>query len=198
MGEIVYYRRFGKPNGIGIISALKLSKLVRKGHPLFFCCVQDLEMSSKWMWKMCQLWMSFGCILWRRNMGAWDCKSIIESWNNVTIKNKYPLPKIDDLFDQLKGASVFFKIDLRSGYHQLRVADKDIPKTAFRIRYGHYEFTVLSFELTNALAIFIDLMNRVFHEQVCSCFYWWYFGILEKWGKHEPLGGRGWYEKEIT
>ncbi|KAL4020671.1 hypothetical protein IC575_019452 [Cucumis melo] len=84
--------------------------------------------------------------------------------NKVTVKNRYPLPRIDDLFDQLQGATVFSKIDLRSGYHQLRIKDGDVPKMAFRSRYRHYEFIVMSFGLTNAPAVFMDLMNRVFRE----------------------------------
>ena len=82
--------------------------------------------------------------------------------NKVTVKNKYSLLRIEDLFDQLKGASVFSEIDLRSGYYQLRVKEVDVPKTTFRTRYGHYDFLVMLFGLTNAPAAFMDLMNRVF------------------------------------
>nr|GFA14873.1 putative reverse transcriptase domain-containing protein [Tanacetum cinerariifolium] len=81
--------------------------------------------------------------------------------NKLTVRNRYPLPRIDDLFDQIQGSSVYSNIDLRSGYHQLRVREEDIPKTAFRTRYGHYEFQVMPFGLTNAPAVFMDLMNRV-------------------------------------
>jgi hypothetical protein len=82
--------------------------------------------------------------------------------NEVTIKNKYPLLKIEDLFDQLNGTKVFSKIDLRTGYHQLKVRESNIPKTAFTTRYGLFEYTVMSFGLTNAPAYFMNLMNKVF------------------------------------
>ena len=82
--------------------------------------------------------------------------------NRATIKNRYPLLRIDDLFNQMRGARVYFKIDLGTGYHQLRVREEDVPKTTFRMRYGHFEFTVMPFELTNAPTTFKDLMHRVF------------------------------------
>ncbi|GJY32230.1 putative reverse transcriptase domain-containing protein, partial [Tanacetum coccineum] len=105
------------------------------GSPDAFCQEEDVR------WRMCHF----------------DYREL----NKLTIKNRYPLPRIDDLFDQLQGACCFSKIDLRSGYHQLIVREEDIPKTAFRTRYGHFEFTVMPFGLTNAPAIFMDLMNSV-------------------------------------
>jgi hypothetical protein len=86
------------------------------------------------------------------------------SLNDVTVKNKYSLPRIEDLFDQMRGARVFSKIDLRLGYHQMRIRPSNIHKTAFSTRYGLYEFTVMSFGLTNAPAYFMNLMNKVFME----------------------------------
>jgi hypothetical protein len=86
------------------------------------------------------------------------------SLNDVTLKNKYLLPRIEDLFDQMRGARIFSKIDLQSGYHQMKIRPSDIPKTAFSTRYGLYEFTVMSFGLINALAYFMNMMNKVFME----------------------------------
>jgi len=83
--------------------------------------------------------------------------------NQVTVKNKYPLPRISDLFNQLAGAIVFSKIDMRSNYHQLKIRKEYVPKIAFQMRYGHYEFLALPFGLTNAPSFFMDLMNRVFN-----------------------------------
>jgi hypothetical protein len=89
-----------------------------------------------------------------------DCRSL----NDVTVKNKYPLPRIEDLFDQMRGDRVFSKIDLRSGYHQIKIRPSDISKMAFSTRYGLYDFTVMLFGLTNAPAYFMNLMNKVFME----------------------------------
>lgn len=97
--------------------------------------------------------------------------------NKVMIKNKYPLPRIDGLIDQLVGACVFIKIYLRSGYHQIRVKDEDAQKTTFRTRYGHYEYLVMLFGVSNAPGVFMEYMNRIFHTYLdswsCS-FRWWY------------------------
>ncbi|GKF73751.1 putative reverse transcriptase domain-containing protein, partial [Tanacetum coccineum] len=93
--------------------------------------------------------------------------------NKLTVKNRYPLPRIDDLFDQLQGSSVYSNINLRSGYHQLWIKEENIPITVFRTRYGHSEFQVMSFRLTNAPAMFMDLMNRVcksYHDKLVIVF----------------------------
>ncbi|GJT53012.1 putative reverse transcriptase domain-containing protein [Tanacetum coccineum] len=97
----------------------------------------------------------------KKKDGSFRMSIDYQELNKLTVKNRYPLPRIDDLFDQLQGSSVYSKINLRSGYHQLRVREEDIPRTAFRTRYGHYEFQVMPFGLTNAPAVFMDLMNRV-------------------------------------
>ncbi|GKC36118.1 putative reverse transcriptase domain-containing protein [Tanacetum coccineum] len=101
----------------------------------------------------------------KKDGSFWMCIDYREL-NKLTVKNRYPLPRIDDLFDQLQGSSVYSKIDLRSGYHQLRVREEDIPKTAFRTRYGHYEFQVMPFGLTNAPAVFMDLIVIVFIDDI--------------------------------
>ncbi|GJQ97508.1 hypothetical protein Tco_0008647 [Tanacetum coccineum] len=106
-------------------------------------------------------WGALVLFVKKKDGSFWDVNQLITRMNKLTVKNRYPLPRIDDLFDQLQGSSVYSKIDLRSGYHQLRVREEDIPKTAFRTRYGHYEFQVMPFGLTNAPAVFMDLMNRV-------------------------------------
>ncbi|GJW55831.1 putative reverse transcriptase domain-containing protein [Tanacetum coccineum] len=95
----------------------------------------------------------------------WMCIDYHEL-NKLIVKNLYPIPRIDDLFDQLQGSRVYSMIDLRSGYHQLIVRKEDIPKTSFRTRYGHYEFQVMPFRLTNAPAVFMDLMNQSEEEHI--------------------------------
>nr|GFB09700.1 putative reverse transcriptase domain-containing protein [Tanacetum cinerariifolium] len=104
-------------------------------------------------------WGALVLFVKRKDGSFWMCIDYCKL-NKLTVKNRYPLPRIDDLFDQLQGSSVYSKIDLRSGYHQLRVREEDILKTTFKTRYGHYEFQVMPFGLTNAPAVFMDLMNQ--------------------------------------
>nr|GEX47182.1 reverse transcriptase domain-containing protein [Tanacetum cinerariifolium] len=108
-------------------------------------------------------WGALVLFVKKKDGSFWMCINYHEL-NKLTVKNRYPLPRIDDLFDQLQGSSVYSKIDLRLGYHQLRVCEEDIPKTTFRTRYGHNKFQVMPFGLTNAPVIFMDLMNRI-HEK---------------------------------
>ncbi|GJW03830.1 putative reverse transcriptase domain-containing protein [Tanacetum coccineum] len=133
----------GKKSKLNIISCTKTQKYIKKGCPSFLAQVMRKEIEDKSEEKRLE-----------------DVPTV-RDFPELTVKNRYPLPRIDNLFDQLQGSSVYSKIDLRSGYHQLGFCDEDIPKTAFRTRYGHYEFQVMPFGLTNAPVLFMDLMNRV-------------------------------------
>ena len=99
-------------------------------------------------------------------------------FNEATLKNKYPLPRIHDLFDQLRGEKIFSKIDSRAGYHQVRIKEEDIHKTTFRTRYGHYEFVVVPFGLTNAPVVFMCLMNGIFKKYLDKFFIVFLYEIL--------------------
>jgi hypothetical protein len=131
--------------------------------------LQDLKMQLKDLLDLgliCPSVSPWGApvIFIRKKDGSWRLFIDYHQLNKATIKNQYPLPRIDDLFDQMKGVTLFSNIDFRSGYHQLQIKEDDVPKTTFKMRFGHYEFTILSFGLTNAPGVFMSLMNGVFHE----------------------------------
>ncbi|XP_055960623.1 uncharacterized protein LOC126668412 [Mercurialis annua] len=144
-----------------LISAIKAKRMLGKGCQGFLAVVRDLEAGGSDMHSV-PIVNEFTDVFPEELPGLPPDRDIEFCIDVATVKNRYPLPRIDDLFDQLQGAKCFSKIDLRSGYHQLRIRDADVPKTAFRTRYGHFEFLVMSFGLTNAPAAFMDMMNRVF------------------------------------
>nr|GEX05693.1 putative reverse transcriptase domain-containing protein [Tanacetum cinerariifolium] len=148
----------GNTTRLNIISCTKTKKYMMKGFPIFLAHVTTKEVKDKSEKKRLE-----DVPIVQNFPKDGSFRMCIDYWelNKLTVKNHYPLPRIDDLFDQLQGSSVYSKIDLRSGFHQLRVREEEIPKTAFRTRYGHYEFQVMPFGLTNAPSVFMDLMNRV-------------------------------------
>nr|GEU74081.1 reverse transcriptase domain-containing protein [Tanacetum cinerariifolium] len=137
------------------ISSIKACKYIERGFHLFLAYVMENKSKEKRMEDMPVI-----CDFLKKDGSFRTCTDYHEL-NMLTVKNCYPLPRIDNLFDKLQGSSVYSKIDLRSGYHQLRIKEEYIPITAFRARYGHFEFQVMPFGLTNAPAVFMDLMNRV-------------------------------------
>lgn len=122
--------------------------------------LKDL-LDSGFIWPSTSPWGAPSLFFWNKDGSLRMCINYRQQ-NKLTIKNKYPLPRMDALFYQLQGAKYFSKINLRSGYHQLRIKEEDVLMTTFRTRYGHYEYSVMSFSLINAPATFMDLMNLVF------------------------------------
>ncbi|GJV57014.1 putative reverse transcriptase domain-containing protein, partial [Tanacetum coccineum] len=155
----------GKMSKLSIILCNKTQKYIKKGCPIFLVQVMRKETEDKSEEKRLEDVPTVQDFLevFPEDLPGLPPAQQVEFQIylvELTVKNRYPLSRIDDLFDQLQGSSVYSKIELRSGYHLLRVRDEDIPKTSFRTRYGHYEFQVMSFGLTNGSAVFMDLMNR--------------------------------------
>nr|GEV69839.1 putative reverse transcriptase domain-containing protein [Tanacetum cinerariifolium] len=148
----------GKKSTLSIISCLKTQKYMEKGCQVFLAQVIKKEIEDKSKEKRLEDVPTVR--EFPEKDGSLQMCIVYRELNKLIVKNRYPLPRIDDLFDQLQGSSVYSKIDLRSSYHQLIVRDEDILKTTFRTRYSHYEFQVMPFGLTNAPAVFMDLMNR--------------------------------------
>nr|GEY90522.1 hypothetical protein [Tanacetum cinerariifolium] len=142
-----------------VVSSMKVKKYVDRGSYLFVAQVIKKELAERRLEDVHFITGAPVLFVKKKDGSFRMCIDYCEL-NKLTIKNRYLLPRIDDLFNQLQGSSVYSKIDLRSGYHQLRVREKDIMITAFKTRYGHYEFQVMPFGLTNALAVFMDLMNQ--------------------------------------
>ncbi|GKE77162.1 putative reverse transcriptase domain-containing protein, partial [Tanacetum coccineum] len=168
----------GEKTKLSIISCTKTQKYIKRGCPIFLAQVTKKEIENESEEKRLEdvsILQELSDKGFKRSSSShWGAPVLFvkkkdryflmcidyHELNKLAMKNRYPLPRIDDLFDQLQGSRVYSKIDLRSSYHQHRVREEDIPKTEFRTRYGHYEFQVMSFGLTNAPAIFMDLMNR--------------------------------------